>query len=703
MGGTKSNIELITQDKKEQKGYKEYKDDGFISNSQMEEPKSDRKNGNILKQQASKNPLYDKSPSNKSFNDKSLNSGLSNSWVMSRKGQDSQSSNDSIFFEKPYQYEPTPIMPIKKQKPQPSFQSNPYLNPYGNHRPDFGMPPISRIPQILQRKIPRKEPLNAFVLEVLKLLGGREEMDTPLTKQHGEKLISARYDLPMHAPLSEKQDIYDIEEKAFETMQKPNVTLGDFYKNIGAIDDDDDQQSKNRSEVQKARIDMAKNRRAKLNLQAKDNEDTEETQTAKYDQESTDDNLSLFEKPDPLDGDAGDDKISEVENSDDGYSLGSNKNIQDAEITKNKSVNIIKEIKLYQKLRLYGANLDSAKKSKKQTIDIINKSFPDGGLIKENLLYQIDPNKYLVPEKILDSSELESNELHQKIAINERFNINLTPEYMENRGKTVRDYKMARENMLELGETYAKAKRIEEIAGEIDDLRSSGLPQREKNTKIRNLEDGRLMLWKNLRPHQEKLQLQGIKWNGSSVQMGGILQKDAKKYSDIYIDMLEKPGIPFVEYDPKGAAIQDKFEKGKLQNALELGFDAASLIPVGRIANAAGKAVKAVTIVGRTGNILKSGANARNVEFDRALKSANIDQTNPVAISKFFTNNPTALQKIKIEGLNQIMVEAVGGKISGAVAKKLSNGDAIAEKMLEEGVEKIISSGSELLGWGEPE
>ena len=685
MGGTKSNIELITQDKKEQKGYKKYEDDDFISNSQSEKPESGRKNGNILEQQASKNPLYgkpshgkpshdkpfhDKRSNDKPSHGKPLNNERSNSWIVSRKGQDSQSSNGNIFNEKPYQYEPTPIMPLKKQKPQPYFKSNPYPNPYGNHRPDFGMPPISKITQILKKpKLkPRKKPLNSFALEAIKLLGGKGSMDTPLTKQHGEKLISARYDLPMHAPLSEKQDIYDIEEKAFEVMQKPNATLGDFYKTIGAIDDND-RQLKNRSIAKQARIDMAKNRRVELNLQAKNNKDTEETQTAKYDQESTDDNLSLFEKPDLLDGGAGDDKIPTAQNEGDGYSLGSNKNLQDAEITKNKSINIIKEIKKYQKLRLDGANLDSAKKFKKQAIDIINKSFPDGGIIKDNLLYQIDPNKYLVPEKILDSSELESNELHQKIAINERFNANLAPEYMENRGKTVRDYKMARENMLELGETYAKAKRIEEIAGEIDDLRSSDLPQREKNTKIRNLENGRLMLWKNLRPHQEKLQLQGIKWNGSSVQMGGILQKDAKKYSDIYIDMLEKPGIPFAEYDPKGAAIQDKFEKGKLQNALELGFDAASLTPAGRTVRAAGQMFKAVAMVGRTGNILKSGANARNVEFDRALKSANIDQTNPVAISKFFTNNPTALQKIKMVGLRQVGVEVVGGKISGLLPK----------------------------------
>ncbi len=75
----------------------------------------------------------------------------------------------------------------------------------------------------------------------------------------------------------------------------------------------------------------------------------------------------------------------------------------------------------------------------------------------------------------------------------------------------------------------------------------------------------------------------------------------------------------------------------------------------------------------------------------KALKSANIDQTNPVAINKFFTNNPTALQKIKMEGLRQVGVEVVGGKISGAIAKKLSNGDAIAEKMLE----KVISKTSE--------
>ncbi len=35
------------------------------------------------------------------------------------------------------------------------------------------------------------------------------------------------------------------------------------------------------------------------------------------------------------------------------------------------------------------------------------------------------------------------------------------------------------------------------------------------------------------------------------------------------------------------------------------------------------------------------------------------------------------------------MVEAVGGKISGAIAKKLSNGDEIAEKMLEKSLSEI--------------
>ena len=183
-------------------------------------------------------------------------------------------SNSNILYEKPYQYEPPPIKPIKKPKPQ----SNPFPNPYGNHRPDFGMPPISKITQILKKPKPKQKPLNSFALEAIKLLGGRGQVNTPLTKQHGEKLISARHDLPMHAPLSEKQNIYDIEEKAFETMQKPNATLGDFYKNIGAIDDDD-QQSKNRSEVQKARIDMAKNRRVELNLQAKNNKDIDKEKT----------------------------------------------------------------------------------------------------------------------------------------------------------------------------------------------------------------------------------------------------------------------------------------------------------------------------------------------------------------------------------------------------------------------------------------
>ena len=318
MGGTKSNIELITQDKKEQKGYKKYEDDDFISNSQSEKPKSGRKNGNILEQQASKNPLYDKSPSDKSFNDKSLNSELSNSWLASRKRQENNRlSNSNILYEKPYQYEPPPIKPIKKPKPQ----SNPFPNPYGNHRPDFGMPPISKITQILKKLKPRKKPLNSFALEAIKLLGGRGQVNTPLTKQHGEKLISARHDLPMHAPLSEKQNIYDIEEKAFETMQKPNATLGDFFKNIGAIDDDD-RQPKDRIKTQQARIDMAKKRRAKLNLQAKNNKDTnaedhkeDKTQTAKYSQELTaDGGLRLIEITDQFDGGTGDDKIPTAQN-----------------------------------------------------------------------------------------------------------------------------------------------------------------------------------------------------------------------------------------------------------------------------------------------------------------------------------------------------------------------------------------------------
>ena len=52
-------------------------------------------------------------------------------------------------------------MPIKKQK----SQSNPFPNPYGNQRPDFGMPPISKITQILKKLKPREKPLNSFVLE----------------------------------------------------------------------------------------------------------------------------------------------------------------------------------------------------------------------------------------------------------------------------------------------------------------------------------------------------------------------------------------------------------------------------------------------------------------------------------------------------------------------------------------------------------
>ena len=88
------------------KGYIKYKTDDFISNSQSETPKYDRKNGNILEQQASKNPLYgkpshdkpshDKPSHDKPFHDKRSNDKpshgkplkheLSNSWDREQKG-----------------------------------------------------------------------------------------------------------------------------------------------------------------------------------------------------------------------------------------------------------------------------------------------------------------------------------------------------------------------------------------------------------------------------------------------------------------------------------------------------------------------------------------------------------------------------------------------------------------------------------------
>ena len=64
------------------------------------------------------------------------------------------------------------------------------------------------------------------------------------------------------------------------------------------------------------------------------------------------------------------------------------------------------------------------------------------------------------------------------------------------------------------------------------------------------------------------------------------------------------------------------------------------------------------------------------------------DANKPRCNQSIFANNSTALERIKTEGLRQIMVEAVSGKISEAVAKKLSNGNAIAEKLLEKGIGK---------------
>ena len=48
-------------------------------------------------------------------------------------------------------------------------------------------------------------------------------------------------------------------------------------------------------------------------------------------------------------------------------------------------------------------------------------------------------------------------------------------------------------------------------------------------------------------------------------KMGGILQNDAKKYSDIYINMLEKPGIPFVDMTLKGLLFRINLKKASFK------------------------------------------------------------------------------------------------------------------------------------------
>ena len=89
--------------------------------------------------------------------------------------------------------------------------------------------------KLFVKAAPKIKPLNNFAPEAFKMLGGQASAKTPLTKHHGEKIIAARHSLPPHAPHSQKQDMYNLEVKIFDTLQKPNANVGDFFKSIGMM------------------------------------------------------------------------------------------------------------------------------------------------------------------------------------------------------------------------------------------------------------------------------------------------------------------------------------------------------------------------------------------------------------------------------------------------------------------------------------
>lgn len=543
--------------------------------------------------------------------------------------------------------------------------------------PNPGNPHVSKIPKFdlgktiatktsSPKSAPKPKPMNDFVNEVYKILGGQASSKTPLTKQHGERLIATRHGLPPYASDRQKQDIYDVEAKIFDLLNPPisnhhrqgviaadptpKPTINDLYKAIGVATNND------------------------VTLQ----------------------NADIFHdgaNNDHISGGQGDDQI-ESDGSDqvESYHFGSEENFKDGKKIKQRTTGILEDIGAYQDI-MSGAikgtdDFDKAREAKSKITREINEAYPGDNIIKDNLLYRLDPNTNLRPKKRLTDSQLQFISINQKVAANERFKANLSPDYMDERGEIIQGFKRARADTLELTESYAKANRIEEIDLEIATLKTSNIPQSDKNKQIRILEEARYMNWKNVRHFQQKLEFRGIKWNGSSDQMGDILKDNSKNYANAYKAMLAKPGIPFGEYDPKGVEIQKALEKGDIERALELGFDIASWVPITGPIVKAGKAIKWIGRTGATSDVLKSGANARNNAIEQALKADGVDQTNPAEIEKFYMDHPNLGIEAGMESYKQMLGEIVSGKLTGVLAKKMAEGNRVAEKFIEKAVDK---------------
>jgi len=158
------------------------------------------------------------------------------------------------------------VTPIKSTTPKPHVVG-PRVNKFGILKPaKLSLSTKPKIPKLTLGKalplmpMPKKTqataeptPLNPFVAEIIKLLGGKKASSTPLTEEHGKKLINIRHSLPMFTDEAEKKDRFHIEEKLFEILNPPQgrasqyqiPTLGDFYKSIGAMPDTDQSQGNN--------------------------------------------------------------------------------------------------------------------------------------------------------------------------------------------------------------------------------------------------------------------------------------------------------------------------------------------------------------------------------------------------------------------------------------------------------------------------
>ncbi|MTI08948.1 hypothetical protein [Curvivirga aplysinae] len=345
-----------------------------------------------------------------------------------------------------------------------------------------------------------------------------------------------------------------------------------------------------------------------------------------------------------------------------------------------------------QSLRNHG-DYNAYQQEKAVLLKEIDEAYTDGHMLKDNLLYRLDPNKNLVPGYQLTSEEFNSPEVMKSIQENEAFKQNVSEEYFEKRGQIVQKYHTEQNKLMEIASIHHKATRIRELSAEIKILDNKPDRTVKEMQRLRVLEGHRNQLWKTVHAYQQKRKLEGQKWDGKLASLEADIKQQAKQSVEIYKKLLLTPGLPHAKYDPAAAEAQEAMEKGDLERVLELGFDLSSFVPVGAVRKIVGTSAAGViqwgNWAGSAYSTVKAGQQARQKNLQDILRENKVDLTNPKAVETFFISNPDLQMQLAMTQLAASLGSHLSSHLTGKIARDISGGDPIAEKGMEKSIQSI--------------